>query len=148
MKFIAPEYLVESLLDCDVQKKNIIVIRTGKWYDVNLFKCMLQEIPHDVPNVAIHIEKDGEKLIYATDTNSLENVTAKNYNYYLIEGNYKEEELQQRKEEHIKNGEFVIENRIENSHLSYEQCMKYFMENCADYSVLEVMHQHKDNDTN
>ena len=115
----------------------------SRWYDFNAFKCMLEDIPHDVPNVAVHLEINKEKLIYATDTSKIEHLNAKEYDYYLIEGNYKEKELEERKTEKMKNGEFVIEDRIANSHLSYEQCLDFFINNAKDSSILEVMHQHK-----
>ena len=136
--------MAQYLYDLKINPKNIIILDTDKWYDFKLFKCKLSPTNHDVPNVAIHIEINGEKLIYATDTSSLDNVDAKYYDYYLIEGNYKEEELEKRKEEKMANGEFVIEDRIKNSHLSYEQCIKYFLENSKESSVLEVMHQHRE----
>ena len=134
--------MAQTLYDLKIEPRNIVVIPTGCWHDFNAFKCKLDEIPHDVPNVAIHLQIDNEKLLYATDTSSLENIDAKNYNYYFVEGNYKEKELEERKERKLLNGEFVIEDRIVNSHLSYEQCLDFFMKNANDSSVLEVMHQH------
>lgn len=136
--------MAQTLYDLKIEPRNIVAIETGKDYDFNAFKCRLDEIPHDVPNVAIHLQIDNEKLLYATDTSSLENINAKNYNYYLIEGNYKEKELEERKERKLLNGEFIIEDRVANSHLSYEQCLDFFMKNASDNSVLEVLHQHKD----
>ena len=136
--------MAQTLYDLKIEPRNIVIIDTGKFYDFNAFKCKLDEIPHDVPNVAIHLEIGYQKLLYATDTSSLENVNAKEYDYYLIEGNYKEKELEERKERKLLNGEFVIEDRIANSHLSYEQCLDFFMKNASDNSVLEVLHQHKD----
>lgn len=136
--------MAQMLYDLKIEPRNIVTIETGKEYDFNAFKCRLDEIPHDVPNVAIHLEIGYQKLLYATDTSSLENVNAKEYDYYLVEGNYKEKELEERKERKLLNGEFVIEDRIVNSHLSYEQCLDFFMENASDNSVLEVLHQHKD----
>ena len=134
--------MTQMLYELKIEPRNIVMIDFAKLYDFNAFKCRLDEIPHDVPNVAIHLEIDNEKLLYATDTSSLDNVSAENYNYYLVEGNYKEEELQERKERKLLNGEFVIEDRIANSHLSYEQCLDFFMKNANDSSVLEVMHKH------
>ncbi len=134
--------MAQTLYDLKIEPRNIIVLNDDVWYEFNAFRCKLNLIPHDVPNVAIHLQIDNEKLLYATDTSSLENINAKNYNYYLIEGNYKEKELEERKERKLLNGEFVIEDRIANSHLSYEQCLDFFMENASDNSVLEVMHKH------
>lgn len=136
--------MAQTLYDLKIEPRNIIVLNDDVWYEFNAFRCKLNLIPHDVPNVAIHLQIDNEKLLYATDTSSLENVNAKEYDYYLIEGNYKEKELEERKERKLLNGEFVIEDRIANSHLSYEQCLDFFMENASDNSVLEVLHQHKD----
>lgn len=134
--------MAQTLYDLKIEPRNIIILNDDVWYEFNAFRCKLNLIPHDVPNVAIHLQIDNEKLLYATDTSSLENINAKNYNYYLIEGNYKEKELEERKERKLLNGEFVIEDRIANSHLSYEQCLDFFMENASDNSVLEVMHKH------
>ena len=135
--------MTQTLYDLKIEPRNILAINDGCWYDFNAFKCMLEDTPHDVPNVAVHLEINKEKLIYATDTSKIEHLNAKEYDYYLIEGNYKEKELEERKTEKMKNGEFVIEDRIANSHLSYEQCLEFFMNNAKDSSVLEVMHQHK-----
>lgn len=144
LKFVVGNYIAQTLYDLKIEPRNIVVMPEDKWCDFNAFKCKFTEIPHDVPNIAIHLEIDNEKLIYATDTSKIDHVEAVGYDYYLIEGNYKEQELEERKNEKMKNGEFIIEDRIANSHLSYEQCLKYFMENGKDTSVLEVMHQHRE----
>ena len=144
MKFVVCDYIAQELIKLKIEPRNIIIVSTEDWYDFNAFKCRLDYIPHDVLNVAVHIEIDGQRLLYATDTSRIEDIQAKGYDYYLIEGNYKKDELEERKNEKIKNGEFVIEDRIVNSHLSYEQCLGFFMNNAKDSSVLEVMHQHKD----
>jgi hypothetical protein len=139
---VVGKYIAQILYDLKIEPRNIITLNNDVWYEFNAFRCKLNLIPHDVPNVAIHLQIDNEKLLYATDTSSLENINAKNYNYYLIEGNYKEKELEERKERKLLNGEFIIEDRIANSHLSYEQCLDFFMKNADDSSILEVMHQH------
>lgn len=134
--------MAQTLYDLKIEPRNIIILNDDVWYEFNAFRCKLNLIPHDVPNVAIHLEIGYQKLLYATDTSSLDNVNAKGYEYYLIEGNYKEKELEERKERKLLNGEFVIEDRVANSHLSYEQCLDFFMKNASDSSILEVMHQH------
>ena len=134
--------MAQTLYDLKIEPRNIITLNDDVWYEFNAFRCKLNLIPHDVPNVAIHLQIDNKKLIYATDTSSIDNVCAENYDYYLIEGNYKEKELEERKERKLLNGEFVIEDRVANSHLSYEQCIDYFMKNAGDGSVLEIMHKH------
>lgn len=64
----------------------------------------MQPIPHDVPNCAWHIfafaDEGGQlrrnEVFYATDCGSLDGVEAKDYDLYLIEANYGEEEIQER----------------------------------------------------
>ena len=85
LKFVVADYLAQNLYDIGVNKKNIIILQTDKWYDFNAFKCKLTPTVHDVPNVAIHLSINGEKLLYATDTATLDCIQAKNYNYYLVE---------------------------------------------------------------
>ena len=85
LKFVVADYLAQNLYDIGVNKKNIIILQTDKWYDFNVFKCKLTPTVHDVPNVAIHLSINGEKLLYATDTATLDCIQAKNYNYYLVE---------------------------------------------------------------
>lgn len=85
LKFVVADYLAQNLYDIGVNKKNIIILQTDKWYDFNVFKCKLTPTVHDVPNVAIHLNINGEKLLYATDTATLDCIQAKNYNYYLVE---------------------------------------------------------------
>ena len=49
---------------------------------------------HDVPNQGFVITNElGEKLIYATDTSSLQDAPNEKYDYILIEGNYDEDKL-------------------------------------------------------
>lgn len=134
--------MAQKLYDLKIESRNIIALDTGRIWDFKAFKCKLDEIPHDVPNVAIHLQIDNKKLLYATDTSKIEHINAKDYDYYLVEGNYKEQELEERKQRKLLNGEFVIEDRVANSHLSYEQCLDFFMKNASDSSVLEVMHKH------
>jgi hypothetical protein len=146
LKFVVGKYMAQTLYDLKIEPRNIVAIDFDKVYDFNAFKCLLSEIPHDVSNVAVHLEIDNEKLLYATYTSRIEHLNAKHYDYYLIEGNYKEKELEERKERKLLNGEYVIEDRVANSHLSYEQCLDFFMNNARDTSILEVMHQHIEKD--
>jgi hypothetical protein len=101
--FVASKDMVQQLYDLKIEPRNIIKLNDDVWYNFNAFRCKLNYIPHDVPNVAVHLEIDNEKLIYATDTSKIEHINARNYDYYLIEGNYKENELEERKQEKMKN---------------------------------------------
>ena len=86
---------------------------------------------------------DGYKYFYATDTCSLNNIEAKDYDMYFIEGNYEDEtELKKRKQKHIENGEFYYEDRIEKTHLSQVQALDWLNNNMGENSQYIFMHQH------
>lgn len=139
LRFAVGSYLVEELLKCGVSKKNIDVLELNNVYDYCKFKIFPIRLYHDVPNFGIKVFWNDKKLIYATDTKTLDGITAKDYDIYLVEGNYEnEEELHQR----AVNLEY--ESRVKNTHLSKEYTTKWLLENMSDNSVYEFMHQHKE----
>ena len=71
-----------------VDRRNIDVLQIGTRYDYKLFKIVPIKLYHDVPQCGYRVLFDNYKVIYATDTKTLEGITAKNYDLYLIEGNY------------------------------------------------------------
>ena len=91
----------------------------------------------------IHIVlPNGKKLLYAVDTSKIDHIVAKEYDYYFVEGNYDEEEIELRQQEKELNGEFIIETRIKNSHLSKQQCDEFLMEMMGENSEYIYCHQH------
>ena len=101
-----------------------------------------------MPNVAIHLEIKGERLLYATDTTTLDCVKAKDYNYYLLEANYDEEELKTRLKEKEDNGEYAYEYRVLETHLSKEECNRFLIENMGNNSECIYLHEHIDKNKN
>lgn len=143
LKFVVSNYLVDLLLELGVKRQNIYEIDEHRWYHLGLFLCKLDRVPHDVPNVAIHLIVNGVTVLYVTDAGNLDEIEAKDYDYYFVEANYKEEELKQRRKDKKEKNEFVIEDRIEQTHLSHEECVNFILKNAKDTSVIELMHQHK-----
>ena len=82
---------------------------------------------------------NNKKLIYATDTNTLAGIKAKNYDVYLVEGNYEDED-----ELHERAYTPEYEERVKSTHLSKEKTTKWLLENMSDNSIYEFMHQHKE----
>lgn len=74
----------------------------------------------------------------------MDGIEAKNYDLYLIEANYSDEELEQRIEKQIENGEFVVGMRVANTHLSKSQWADFILANAKDDSICEMIHQHKE----
>jgi hypothetical protein len=77
-----------------------------------------------------------------TDTRTLDGIVAKDYDLYLVEGNYTENEMQARIEEKQQNDEFIYEYRAKNNHLSVEQCNNFLIQNMGEKSMYIYMHQH------
>lgn len=139
LRFAVGDYLVKDLVEIGVSKQNIDVIEPCEVYDYGLFKISPIKLYHDVPNIGLRLFMNNEKLIYSTDTYTLDGIKAKNYNHYLIEGNYENEA-----ELHNRAYNDYYENRVKNTHLSKEQATEWLLENMGLNSVYEFMHGHKE----
>lgn len=143
LRFGCCEWLVKDLIECGVNKKNIDVYETGKTYSYKTFKVIPIKLYHDVPQCGYKLKINGNKLIYATDTNRIDHIIAKNYDYYFIEGNYEnEEELHQRAENRY------YESRVKNTHLSKVTATEWLINNMGNNSKYMFMHEHKERNKN
>lgn len=136
------EWLVSELINCGVSLNNIDVYKIGTKYNYKAFQLIPIKLYHDVENCGYRLFINGHKILYATDTRTLEGIVAKDYDLYLVEGNYVENEMQARIEEKQKKDEFVYEYRAKNNHLSVEQCNNFLIQNMGDKSMYIYMHQH------
>lgn len=143
LRFGCCDWLVYDLIGCGVNAKNIDVYKIGKWYDYRAFSVSPVNLYHDVPNCGYRVQIQGDKAIYMTDTVTVEGIQAKDYDLYLIEANYIEEEIQEKIREKEANNEYCYERRVLYTHLSKEQCDEFLLENMGDNSKYEYMHQHK-----
>lgn len=146
LRFGCCEWLVKDLIKCGVDKRNIDVydnISSFKYSD-NLIVTTF-DLQHDVLNCGYKLFVNDKKYFYATDTNSLENIEAKDYDMYFIEGNYEDKkQLEERKQKHIEKGEYYYEDRVEKTHLSQVQATEWLMENMDSNSQYIFMHEHKE----
>lgn len=138
LRFGCCEWLVQPLIECGVNKNNIDVYKLDHkyTYTANL-KVKPFKLFHDVPQCGYKIEVNGYKLIYATDTCSLEHITAKNYDYYFVEANYQSEE-----ELHSRAVTKEYEERVKKTHMNKEKTIDWLLENMGDSSKYEFMHAH------
>ncbi len=144
LRFGCCEWLVAPLIECGVSKRNIDVFEFEKAYDYKQFKVEPIPLVHNVPNTGYKVHFGEEKLIYATDTNNLNGIEAKNYDLYLIEANYEDEEIKKRIAEKEINCEYCYEKQVLKNHLSKAKCDKFLAENCGDKSSFVYMHQHEE----
>ena len=147
IKFICNGEVANKLNSLGVQQKNIFVLKEHRWYDIGVAKVKLEELKHDVHNSSFQIEyPNGENMIYITDSGEIpEYIDAKDYNLYLIESNYRDDdELDELIQQDYDNGlEFSHYIRVRNTHLSQKQAMEWLQENMGDKSAFEFIHMHE-----
>lgn len=137
LRFAIAEYLLPYLEGIH----NVDVLDLNKWYDYGQFKISIGKLYHDVDNVFIRLDINGKKIFRATDTFTLEGISAKEYDIYAIESNYNEDTVF----ESIKNieasGGYAHQRGSINSHLSEQQCNNFYYENKSVNSQLIRLHQ-------
>lgn len=142
LRFGVCKWLVSPLVDIGVKPQQIDVFETGKAYDYKLCKVIPFPLVHDVPNCGYKLHFPGGKAIYATDTANLNGVDAKDYDLYLIEGNYGKEEIKARIAEKRMNGQYPYELRVMGTHLSREQCDDFIARNIGSTGKYVYLHEH------
>jgi len=148
LRFGCRDYLVHELIMCGIDKRNIDVYDTVCNFDYKDFCVVNFDLKHDVPNCGYGMTINNKCYFYATDTCSLDNVEAKGFDMYFIEGNYEDqEELERRKQKHIENGEFYYEDRVEKTHLSQVQALNWLEKNMNENSQYIFMHEHKERES-
>lgn len=144
LRFACCEWLLEPLLACGVNRKNIDVLQIGKTYDYRLFKVIPIQLYHDVPQCGYRVVFKDYKVFYATDTKTLDGISAKNYDLYLIEGNYDEKEMEERIRTKEEAGNYIYEYRAKNNHLSKQAATDFLLRNMGDSSEYIFMHEHEE----
>lgn len=146
LRFGCCEWMVEHLLNAGVDKRNIDVY---EWIDPDTsyiyrpdFSVRPVKLTHNVPNCGYVIMCDGETLLYATDTGSMDGITEKGLDLYLIEGNHSEAEIEAAIAEKEAAGEFCYEAAAAQNHLSKEKALEWLSQNMGRNSKYVFMHQH------
>lgn len=146
LRFCVGEWLVPILVECGVSKKNIDIIEAPKVYDYGTFKISPIILYHDCKIFGLRIFIGDKKAVYITDTHTVEGISCKGYDYYFIESNYGEEELQERINRKLETGEYCYELNVAKRHLSHEQASAFLLDNMKPDSVYQFLHGHKEKD--
>lgn len=145
IKFLVGRQLVENLVKCGVQKKNICTVDLGKWYDIGICKIKLDFLFHDIPNFCLHLKYKDQTLFYCTDTSKISHVYAPDYTLYLIEANYlTNDDLDAKIIEAKKKGEFTYLERVKETHLSQLDAINWLDKNKGENSQYIFIHQHEE----
>lgn len=148
LRFGCCQWLVKPLVDAGIPKQNIDVYEIGKIYDYKAFKVSPIKLYHNAQNCGYRVFASGEKAIYATDTGHLQGITAKDYDLYMIEANYDEDDLEQRIIEKTAAGQYCYELYVAERHLSHTQASEWLMQNMSAKSEYVFLHGHKDREQN
>ena len=143
LRFACGNWLINNLLDAGVSPRNIDIMEGGAAYQYPTYTIEPFGLFHDVPNIGYKVRfYDGGRVFYATDAGNLTNIVAKNYDLYLIEGNYDEDEITERIRNKEDNGTYVHEYRSIKYHLSKTQCVEFFMQNAGPNGKFVYLHEH------
>ena len=123
--------------------KNVDIFKIGEINNYGPFKIAAVQLYHDVKNCGYRIFKESYKTIHCTDTAHLEGITAKNYDLFCIESNYNEDTVFETIARIERNGGFAHQRGSIQTHLSEQQCNKFFYENKKEDSKLIRLHQTK-----
>lgn len=145
LRFGCGKWLLSSVMDCGVRKTkiDIYIPNTKNCYTDDLQLIMIP-LKHNVSNCGYKLYINGEKIFYATDCNNLDGIDAPNYDLYMIEANYEDEEIQRRIEEKQANGQYVYEYQVLNNHLSKQKADNFIAENAGINSRFVYLHGHGD----
>ena len=138
LRFGCCEWMVEHLEGI----KNVDVYEIGKLYDYGQFQISPVKLYHDVNNCGYRIFKDGIKIFHATDTCTLDGISAKEYDLYALEHNYDEETVWDNIKAIEDSGGFAHQRGAINSHLSEQQAKEFFFRNMKESSKLIRLHEH------
>jgi len=144
LRFGCCEWLAEHLVYCGVEKKNIDVYNFDNYFNYSLFKVKAIPLKHNIPNCGYKIHYPENKIIYATDTNTMSGIKAKDYNLYLVEANYCEKQIAERIKSNEESGRFSYEYEVIKNHLSVQKCDAWLAENINLSSEVIYLHQHKE----
>ena len=144
MRFGACKWLIKPLVDAGVKERQIDVLEPGCWYDYGLCKVSPFNLVHDVPNCGYKLHFPGGKAIYATDTENLDGIEAKDYDLYLIECNFETEEIAHRIAEKVINGQYAYEHRVLKTHLSKAKCDDFIFRNIGATGKYVYLHAHSE----
>ena len=147
LRFGCCDWMVCHLLTADVSPRVIDIYPTlfgcVATYDRNRILISAFPLYHDVENCGYKITISGKTALYATDTATMDGISAPGLDLYMIEANHTEEEIEERIRRKKDNGEYIYEHRVENTHLSKESADFWLAMNAGRDSKVIYLHQHK-----
>lgn len=144
IRFAVGEHMREAMAGI----RNVDVLELNRFYDYRQFKISCFKLHHDIENVGWRIfvkQPDGSyyKIFRATDTYTLEGLTAKNYDLMALEHNYDEETVHDIIRDKRNRGEYAHQIGSINSHLSVQQAQDFIFKNKGEKYEVVRLHESK-----
>ena len=146
LRFGCCSWLAGPLAEAGVCKENIDVYDSNVLYGYGICNVIAVPLTHNVPNCGYKVHFPKGKVFYATDTNHLDGIFARNYDLYLVEANYDEKEIRERIAAKKAAGEYAYERKVIKNHLSLQKCNDFIYRNIGPHGEYIYMHCHKDGD--
>lgn len=143
LRFACCKWMVKPLMDAGVNISNIDMLEPDTQYIYNICTIQPFELVHDVPNAGYKIHMDKKSIFYATDTDNLRGIEAREYDLYMVEGNYCENEIKQRMADKRQQGIYTYEHRVLKNHLSIQQAEEWIFKNAGINSQYILIHGHE-----
>lgn len=147
LRFGCCRWLVPELRKSGVEAANIDVFDFNVSYGYGICNVIPFRLNHNVPNCGYKLHFPHGKVFYATDTNDLNGIAARNYDLYLVEANYIDEEIQQRIAAKKENGEYAYEQQVLLNHLSKAKCDDFIYKNIGRGGEYVYLHGHVEEDS-
>lgn len=147
LRFACCEWLVAELVAAGVPSGNIDLLKPGVMYGYGLCNVIPVFLTHNVPNCGYKIHFLKGKVFYATDTNNLNGISARNYDLYMVEANYEDEVILQTIAEKKAAGEYAYEVHAMRNHLSKAKCDDFIYRNIGTGGEYVYLHCHVEEDT-
>lgn len=126
--------------------RNVDIYKIGEWYDYGAFKISPVKLYHDVDNFGYRIfvkKQDGSyyKIFRATDTSTLNGISAKNYDAYILEHNYDDDTIDDQIAKKEEKGEYAYQKDSKNTHLSEQEAREFIRQNKKKTSEIIRLHE-------
>lgn len=148
LRFGACGWLINKLVrECGLNARQIDCLTCDRTYNYGLVKVTPVELKHNVPNCGYKLHFANGKAFYATDTNTLDGIEAPDYDLYLVEANYDDEEIKHRISEKKVNQEYIYELNVLENHLSKAKCDDWIYRNIGATGEYVYLHGHTERNT-
>lgn len=158
LRFACNEDTAEKLVEAGVDLRSIDILSAGRYaykkyhflndgrYEYSKYHVTTFDVPHDVPCMAYFFDFRDWRCFYATDCADLPDVSLPRCNTYLVECNYREDEIAERIAEKLDSGRYIYETRVMETHMSEERLLEWLFDHADLNSEIVLLHDHATED--